>query len=340
MLFFVHLNLIIGSKSNFLWVFMDAILYGQRDIQLIIKNLNIMKSQIHELRNLITNKMSKNLKTVALIAIVILAVSCKKEKNAETICRVTSIKSNSDSTIINYNASNQVIQIKNITPSDTINMAFANDGIYHKQTITGSPSIPVFTINYILNSNGNIDRFDETITNASSVYVNSFNARYDTDGHLIWYENIVTKSGFHFESIKDSFVYENGNMTKFYQFRSPLGSGNLRNFSLYATTLINYTNLKNTASLYVNKMYAPDNIIGTSLYYLINFPYIFHLLGKGSKDLPLNSTTTFNSPGGDIYSLDYSYNLDENNLVKTQTINRTPAAINYPKTYTFSYACK
>lgn len=38
-----------------------------------------MKSQIHELKNLITKKMSKNLKTIALIVIVILTVSCKKE---------------------------------------------------------------------------------------------------------------------------------------------------------------------------------------------------------------------------------------------------------------------
>ena len=39
-----------------------------------------MKSQIHELKNLITKKMSKNLKSIALIAIVILAISCKKSK--------------------------------------------------------------------------------------------------------------------------------------------------------------------------------------------------------------------------------------------------------------------
>ena len=38
-----------------------------------------MKLQIHELKNLITKKMSKNLKTIALITIVILAVSCKKD---------------------------------------------------------------------------------------------------------------------------------------------------------------------------------------------------------------------------------------------------------------------
>ena len=40
-----------------------------------------MKSQIHELKNLITKKMSKNIKTIALIAIVILAVSWKKDKS-------------------------------------------------------------------------------------------------------------------------------------------------------------------------------------------------------------------------------------------------------------------
>ncbi|HUM53233.1 MAG TPA: hypothetical protein PK431_15515 [Chitinophagales bacterium] len=40
-----------------------------------------MKSQIHELKNLITKKMSKNLKSITLIAIVILAVSCKKNKS-------------------------------------------------------------------------------------------------------------------------------------------------------------------------------------------------------------------------------------------------------------------
>ena len=46
-----------------------------------------MKSQIHsqfrlfgKLKNLITKKMSKNLKTIAIIVIVILAISCKKNK--------------------------------------------------------------------------------------------------------------------------------------------------------------------------------------------------------------------------------------------------------------------
>jgi hypothetical protein len=279
----------------------------------------------------------KNLKTIALIAIVILSVSCKKEKQKDISCKVTAIKTNDDSTTIHYNASNKVNSIQTLTVDDEINMDFSDDGAFHKQTITeNGASIPTYTINYALYSKGFADRYQITITNPASVYVNNFRCKYDAEGHLILHELKVTKSGFPFSYYKDSCVYENGNLTKLYKFRSLVGD--TTTVSLYSTTLINYTTQQNTAGLYVNQLLVPNNIIGTSVFYLANFPYISHLLGSGNKNLPLNSTTTF-STGTSSYTLNYEYIYDTNNLVKSQTINRTPSTAGFPKTNRFYYQC-
>ena len=296
-----------------------------------------MKLQIHELKNLITKKMSKNLKTIALLAIVILAVSCKKEKQYEIVCKVKTIITGNDSIILSFNSLSNVTNINSTNVDGEINMDFINESGFHKQTITeNGAAIPAITIYYTLNANGSIDRFQQIVTNPASVYVNNFRCKYDAEGHLILHELKVTKSGFPFSYQKDSMVYENGNMTKFFEFGSL--RGDTTSASLRSTTLITYDAQNNTAGLYINQLMAPNNIEGTSKFYLNNFPYIFHLLGKGSKNLPTYSTTTFSS-GGTGYSFSFNYTVDANNLVTSQTMDRFPANPIYPKTNRFYYEC-
>ncbi|MFN8283018.1 MAG: hypothetical protein U0U67_07365 [Chitinophagales bacterium] len=273
---------------------------------------------------------------IALIAMIIFAVSCKKEKQTDVICKLSALKMGDDSTHISYNTSNKVSSIKAITVDDEINMNFVNEGIFHKQTITENGSTtPAYTIYYSLNTNGYIDRYQLTVTNAASVYVNYFRCKYDAEGHLILQEIKVTKSGFPFSYKKDSCVYESGNLTRLYRFRSLVGD--TITAPLYSTTLVNYTTQQNTAGLYINQLLAPSGVEGTSIFYLANFPYISHLYGKGSRNLPLNSTTTFSS-GTSGYSLNYEYTTS-NNLVRSQTINRTPTAAGFPKINKFYYEC-
>ncbi|MCC6583032.1 MAG: hypothetical protein IT271_04970 [Chitinophagales bacterium] len=279
----------------------------------------------------------KTIKLITLLALVIFAASCKKDKQKETLCKVTTIITGNDSMIIQYNSSNKVSSIRSINTPDSLNMSFVNDGIFHKQTITENNAVlPAFTINYSLNAAGSIDKFQQTIINIASVYVNNFRCKYDNEGHLIIHENKVTKSGFPFSYKKDSSVYENGNMTKLYRFRSL--AGDTTSATLYSTTLITYTVSNNTLGLYANQIINPNNIEGTSTFYLNNFPYILHLYGKGNKNLPASSATTFSS-GAAGYTLNYEYTIDSNNLVTSQTINRTPTAVSFPKISRFYYAC-
>lgn len=277
----------------------------------------------------------KTLKTFAIIAFTILIVSCKKDKQQtqEPVCRVTAIKTNSDSTIISY-ASGKVNSIYTMNGSDSTTINFVDEGGYHKEYVIYNNVAVPGSVNYTLNAIGYIDRFQQTII-TPAVYVNTFSCKYDTDGHLIWLENAVTKSGSAFNATKDSFVYENGNLTKKYVFRTPMGS--ITNYSLYSTTLINYSNIENTAGLYVNQLYAPENIQGTSNYYYQNFPFITHLYGKGSKNAPINSTTSITGPSTTYNGYDYTFDAD--NRIVSQTITRSPASVSYPKTNRFYYTC-
>lgn len=277
----------------------------------------------------------KTTKLFALFTIVIFALSCKKEKQKEITCNITSVIAD-DSATISYNSSNKISNIKIFNTPDIINIDFMNEGGFHKETITtNNISLPGFTINYSLNANGFIDRFQQTITNPS-VYVNIFRCKYDAEGHLILHEHKVTKSGSPYSYDKDSSVYENGNMTKLFRFMSLIRD--TVTTSLNSTTLITYNTQINTAGLYINQLMAPNNIVGTSTYYLKNFPYIFHLYGKGCKNLPISSTTTFSS-GASGYAFSFDYTINENNLITSQTINRTPTTVSFPKISRFYYEC-
>ncbi|MBP6660308.1 MAG: hypothetical protein KA174_06475, partial [Chitinophagales bacterium] len=77
--------------------------------------------------------MSKNLKAIAILAIVILAVSCKKENQKPVACKVINLKIGNDSLVLSYNSSNKVSNIKSYNSSWLVNMDFLNDGGYHKQ---------------------------------------------------------------------------------------------------------------------------------------------------------------------------------------------------------------
>ena len=279
----------------------------------------------------------KNLKTIALLAIVILAVSCKKEKQKVIACKVKTIITGNDSIVLSFNSLSNVTNINSTNVDGEINMDFINESGFHKQTITeNGAASPAVTINYSLNTNGYIDRFQQIITNPASVYVNNFRCKYDAEGHLILHELKVTKSGFPFSYKKDSMVYENGNMTKLFRFTSL--AGDTTSTSLYSTTLITYSTQNNTTGLYANSLFAPNNIIGTSTFYLNNFPYIIHLYGKGSKNLQTYSSTTFSS-GATGYSFSFDYTIDANNLVTSQTMDRIPANPIYPKINRFYYEC-
>ena len=294
-----------------------------------------MKLQIHELKNLITKKMSKNLKAIAILAIVILAVSCKKENQKPVACKVINLKIGNDSLVLSYNSSNKVSNIKSYNSSWLVNMDFLNDGGYHKQIVTtNTASLPSFTRNFSLNADGNIERFQQIVNDAAGIYDNRVSCKYDAAGHLIVSEIITLKDGIPYVFWKDSMVYENDNLTKFYV----LYGGNTGLYNIHRTVLINYSTIANTAGLYVNESLISGNIVGTGRYYEKNYPYFMHLLGKGSKNVPLSSTTTFSSGSGN-YSFNYEYTTDAQNLVRSQKIIKTPTSSGYPKTNRFYYEC-
>jgi hypothetical protein len=273
----------------------------------------------------------KNIKLIAICAIILLAISCKKDKIKENNCKIATIINGDDSILLTYNASNKVSNIKSIYLSEIINMDFINEGGFYKQIITtNSASLSGSTVNYILNANGYIDSYNIT----ADEYTNMSKFKYDAEGHLIWSEINTTKDGLPYVNWKDSMVYENGNLTKFYV----LYGGSTTNYGIYRTVLINYNTLENTAGLYVNEQLLQSATVGRWSYYEDNFPYLFHLFGKGSKNLPLNSTTTFSTlyPG---FSYNYEYTSNVNNQITSQTINRIPDNEYFPKINRFYYEC-
>lgn len=278
----------------------------------------------------------KNLKFVCITILALIILSCKKEKQHEITCKVTALKTGTDSVLFRYNTVGNIDFIKTINSPDTTNMSFTNESGFYKEVITkNSNTTPNYTIYYKLNTNGNLDNFQLTIS-TPAIYINYIRCKYDNDGHLILQEVKTTKSGSPYSFKKDSSIYENGNLTKLYRFQSIIGDTTTA--LLNSTTLINYTSLSNTAGWYINQMYAPNNIQGTSTAELNNFPYLYHLLGKGSTNLPLNSSTSYSSGAGSI-SYTYDYLTDAENKVSSQTISRTPLGFGFPKINRFYYTC-
>ncbi len=291
-----------------------------------------MKSQIHELKNLITKKMSKNLKLITLIAIVILAVSCKKEKQTIKTCYISSIKSGPDSIAFSYNQSNKITNIKHYWYSDIINMDFAKDGTIEKHTVTtSSVGLPGYAINYTLNAKGFIESYERSTVSGGYSYLSMAQNKYDSEDHLISSEMTSLRNGMPYLEWKDSMIYENGNLTEYY---------NLYFGSIHRKTLITYSTTPNTIGFYSNNDYSITDVVGGSRFYDKKRPYICHLLGKGSKNLPQSAVLEFSTNPSINRTETFNYTFDSEQKITSETISTSISLPAYPKTNTFHYICK
>ena len=164
----------------------------------------------------------KNLKTIAIIAIVILAVSCKKDK--QQICRLSNVSSIYDSTFYTYNTDGKLSKSSYFLIWSTAGSKIDFD--YHftnnncRIDVSSNVGISPFSVNYILNNAGNIIECTDSVLGSGGIYYKTIlKNRYNDNNQIIANEIIYFENGIFDFAKKDSFAYEANNLTRIYRYK-------------------------------------------------------------------------------------------------------------------------
>lgn len=269
-------------------------------------------------------------KIVTLFTAVCLLLSfsaCKKE-DKKLNCRLTDTYTAGDSVHITYDAQGRVSVY-----------AYPDLGTYYTYTYSGlsaqcvlsTPSNPsLITYNLFLNSDGTVASMLYTRLIGSSTVNYTFNFKYNSEGRIRLCEqqlNDVTIGAVSFKL--DSMVYVNGNLSAQFTYNAASPTGP---FYFQESTLTTYTEYDNTIS------YHPFSIYEEPMTLLSGLGPFYHLYGKGSSKLPLE-TSVYNDLSVLNFKMSYNYLFDENGNVQEQNQVRTislPSASNKR----FYYTCE
>lgn len=285
--------------------------------------------------------MKKVITNIAFLLIIgIGAIACKKDKNpAESPknCLVTDIYVESFDTFnITYSSSNKQNSIRQFRGDDSLfTMYFSHNPTYIENNIYSSTSY-LGSVRYETNSEGNIIKFYE---NRDIDAIEMF-LYYNSNNQLKHYNAIFYRSGVPHTYTKDSLIYENDNLVRWYSFTRNATEPNFRLFSadtiLYATSL-------NAIGLFANFIVFDEkpNFFNHRFTNSSFAPYVLNFLGKGSKNLPLQLRRT--SDYGVIRTaryefeniLDASKNLTQQNI--SLAYNGSPLL--FDKTIKFNLKC-
>jgi hypothetical protein len=227
----------------------------------------------------------KNLKTIALIAIVILAVSCKKDKQNQN-CIINCIYGKNDSTILSYNTNGQP-QNHTYYVGSSRNFHINFNYLYtaNNCNIQVTSIVRSFSINYQLDTYGNIIACADSLLNGGNLYKSILTCRYNAQQQIIFSEIKHYENGIFRNATKDSFAYTNGNLTRKYHYKKTSG--------LYyqdGYTNLEYSEQPNQNDFHVTERYLIyDKII--SNHFGGGMPNTMSgLLGKGSKNMLIKIT--------------------------------------------------
>lgn len=270
--------------------------------------------------------MKNNIIIIALLLIIgIGAIACKKDKNlveSPKNCLVTDIYVGStDSTHITYNSSNKQNSIKQFSGDDSLfTMYFSHNPTYIENNFYSS-TFYLGSVRYETNSEGNIIKFYENRDiDALEMFL-----YYNSNNQLTHYNATYFRSGVPHSYTKDSLIYENDNLVRWYSFTR---NATVPNFRLFSADTILYSTSLNTIGLFANFIVFNEkpNFFDHRFINPYNSfaPYVLNFLGKGSKNLPTQLRKT--SDYGVIRTARYEF---ENRLDASKNLTQQNISLAY-----------
>ena len=260
----------------------------------------------------------------------LMAASCKKDNKAVS-CRLAQRVSYLDSSQITYDASGLVSVYNNaVGPTFT----FTYSGLTAQCVVSYTGFSNTSTYQIYLNSQGLASTITyyvpPTAGGAERLY--SYVFLYDNNNRIVRCEQSLNMPGTTSDFFMyDSMVYENVNLSKQFTFKR---SGASTSYGFQEYSVIAYTDKENTIGYHALSPFDEPTSLERG------FNPFFHLYGKGSTNLPLE-TTVYNGDGTLSSIIDYSYLFDENGNVTDEIITKNipllAPAIDVRK---FNYECK
>jgi len=253
------------------------------------------------------------------IALFVFVAGCKKDKDAEMTCRLTSIQSTGlDTAQLTYDAEGNLTSYGSLS-NYLINLTYS--GLTVTTTIANEDTTRQ-GYNIFLNADKNVQSMNLTNNNGGSNYYYTYTFEYDTEKHVVWseqtYKQLGTPTIYYY---KDSMIYENGNLTEKHTF-----------YKMNDDPYVPFERKEITPGTELNKIgyYAfssrEEPISITSAWH-----FIYPLFGKASVNLPAK-TKVYDELGNLSYEIIYSfllngdgYPVDENytvTIAPPYTINR------------------
>lgn len=230
----------------------------------------------------------------------LLAASCKKDNKAVS-CRLSQRVSYLDSSQITYDASGRVSVYNNaVGPIFT----FTYSGLTAQCVVSYTGSSNTSSYQIYLNSQGLASTITyyvpPTLLSGERLY--SYVFLYDNNNRIVRCEQSLDVPGTTSDYFMyDSMVYENGNLNKQFTFAR---SGASTTYGLQEYSVIGYSTKENKIGYHALSSFDEPTSLERG------FTPFFHLYGKGSINLPLE-TTVYNADGTLSTRLDYSYLFDE-----------------------------
>lgn len=279
----------------------------------------------------------KNLKTIALIAIVILAVSCKKDK--QKTCKLSHISSRTDSTFYTYNADGKISKISNFlnwsSSGSKIDLDYHFTNNNCRIDVTTNIGISPFSVNYILNNAGNIIECTDSVLGSGGIYYKTIRkSRYNDNNQIIANEIIYFENGIFDFAKKDSFAYEANNLTRIYKYK--------KTSTLYRQD--GYIDVEYGTDINQNENYTLERYILNDWVVSSHFgggipPFLFPLLGKSSNNIP-TKITEYNNASEIELTNTFNNSFNENGTLNKQeeVIFRAPSSTEN-NTIIYNYTC-
>lgn len=258
--------------------------------------------------------------------LLLIASACKKDKSVHTpTCRLTTIKTNFDTSYISYNSNGIVSSFGNV-PQGLYTFFYSGLTAFDSVEIPGEKQ-PDCTIS--LDANGRVTYMSRTRQIFGKLYYYTFTFRYNAEGYVTLCEQgYSNNSDSHEEYYKDSMVYANGNLATKYTF-----------FHDESTAYTPFSRMEITYSSDQNKIgYYAYHFIEEPITVTSDWKAFYHLFGKGPVNLPLK-TTLYSSTGDVTYVLDYTYLMDENGYPTEENIVRSILSP-YSFNRKYSYSCE
>lgn len=261
-------------------------------------------------------------------ALLLIGVSACKKDDEKLNCRLSGTYIAGDSVHITYDAQGRVSVYA--YPDFNVSYNFTYSGLT-AQCVRNAPSNPTtISYNLFLNSDGTVANMFYTRLLGGNTVNYTFNFKYNSEGRIRLceqQENDVTIGASIFRL--DSMVYVNGRLTAQYTYYGSTPTGPIY---FQESTLTTYTEHDNTIG------YHPFSIYEEPTTLLSGFGPFFHLFGKGSSKLPLE-TSVYNDLGVLNFKMSYNYLFDDNGNVREQNQVRTVSGP-FASNKKFYYTCE